>query len=448
MLGIEFLKKPTQFNLNIAGLEFMDFQTDEVYRGLVGMLNPLVSKKEFGWFLDWTPSEREEIGEFLLNKTGIKIVIHEGAYTTDNASINAGFFSPNNLMNNDGLDEWYDAKHTNVAAAFKSLKVDVLKGYVDTTTGKVSGDFSKIPFDLWVQEYLNAFLNDEILKKYKVTMAEALASVILHEAGHAFTAFLYAFQNVLDSALPFAAIRLAMKAEGTKQKAEIVKEAFKVLECESQVKEEHLELLEDVQAWRLYFDKALANRNVRRSLSIGMTTRASETYADMYAIRMGVNVKFAAALASMPRSEFTKWLYIGVGTMIGICWMLANPVGIAYGILFASMALVEYTEKLLPGTSYDTPYRRLRGILREMIAQLQGSKNIDPKAKREMLENIKRVIEIVEDKKSFLEGTAAQRCIGWLFCANDFKAADFENYTHDLLSSELAIYTDYFSNKE
>lgn len=448
MLGIGFLKKPTQFGMHIAGMEFMDFQTDDTYRGLVSRLDKLVSKKTGEWFLDWTSDEREDIAAYLFAETGINIVLHEGKNEVANAAIDAGYLTPNNLLNNEGLDEWYDAKHTNVGIAFRSLKVDVLKGYVDTKTGKIGGDFSKVKFGLWIQEYLAAFLDEKILKKCKVTMAEALAGVILHEMGHAFGAFLFAFQTTIDSALPYAAIRLAMKADGTRQQAEIVKEAFKALECDTQVKEEHLELLTDSQSWRLYFDKALQTRNLRRSLSIGISSRASEVYADMYAMRMGAGNQLVSAISAMPQFATPKFFYAIVFYMIGLCWYVAHPIGAIYVTIAGICALADLGAMLLPGSDYDTTYRRMKGILREMVVQIQSSKDLDNKTKRILLDNATKTAKIVDENKPFLEGTGVQRMVGWILSGSEFKATDFEHYTHELLASNLAMYADYFKTEE
>ena len=67
-----------------------------------------------------------------------------------------------------------------------------------------------------------------------------------------------------------------------------------------------------------------------------------------------------------------------------------------------------------------------------------------PADKQQFLAKCKEIEKLVEENKPILEGTAFQRYIGWICSGTDFKAQEFEHYTAELVSHNLALYTDYF----
>lgn len=447
MLGIEFGNQPIQ----VAGIEFMDFQTPTVYRGLVQVLDKYIEHDGKSVIFDQNNDALVEIQDYIMATTGIKVVFQDGN-EVGNAAIESGYFFPNNLLNNKGIDDWYDVKYTNVAQAFKTLRADVIKGTVDTSTGKVGGDFSDIDFRIWVQPDLSWFLNHKVLAKKNVTSAEALAAIILHELGHAFTAMLVCYQDSLDSLFPLAAIRMAVDAKSTKEKITIVKDSLKHLECSTTVKDSDIEKIEDAAGFKIYFDKAIETRNLRRTLSLGVTGRSSESYADLYAMRMGAGKELIVVLSSMGLGKAPLWVWtfiLGYSMIMTGNLMLGPWPGlIVFLVLGFIVKVSELCYHLAPDAVYDTPYRRGKAILREMIARARDDKMMSAKDKRQLLDEIKIVSEAVEAQKHFLEGTAVQRLLGWITSGSDFKAQDFENYTQDLLAHEISLYTDFFKTKD
>lgn len=449
MLGIEFMRAPTQLGLNaVDGFEFMDFQKPTVYKGLVEILNRVCKREADGdVVLKWNDNAIATFEDFILDSTGILVKVNDDN-SVGNAAIEAGYFSPNNLLNIEGLDAWYDAKHTNVAQAMKTLRVDILKGWVDTSTGKVGGDFSKIQFNLWVQGYIDSFMKTKKLEKFNVTPAEAIAGIVLHELGHAFTAFVFAFQSALDAIFPLAAVRMAVNAQGENQRAQIIKDSLKAMECSEKIKDSDLHLLETSEGISLFFDKALENRNLRRTLSLGVTSRSSESFADIFAVRMGAGRPLIAAIASMQR-EMPTFIRVFMSAYLFVIYAawFNTGVGAAAVITYNTIiSLLELTDRLVPDSSYDSPYRRLRAMLREMISEIQSTDYLTPIDKKRTINNCKELAKKIEDEKSLLESTAVQRTLGWLCSGSDFRAQDFEHHTQDLMAHEISLYKDYFKD--
>lgn len=449
MLGIGFMTPPAKVGLGVInGFEYMEFQEPTVYKGLVELLGRVIQADPHGDVkFEWDNTLVAEFEDYILDNTGICVKLQDDD-SVGNAAIEAGYFSPNHLLNNDGLDSWYDAKHTNSAQAMKTLRADVIKGWVDTSTGKVGGEFSKIEFRMWIQSYIESYVNSKKLAKFNVSPAEALAAIVLHELGHAFTAFLFAFQTALDATFPLAAVRMAVNAKGDVQRAQIIKDSLKAMECSEKLDPKDMHLLETEEGITLFFDKALSNRNLRRTLSLGVTSRSAESFADIYAVRMGAGKALIAGLSSMelamPGFMFwfmtLYWFALG-GVIVGM------GAALAFGFTaFMLITILDLGLKLVPADGYDSPYRRLRAILREMIAKIPATKYLNASDKKKAINQCKDLAKQIEESKSFLEGTAVQRLFGWIGSGSDFRAQDFENYTQELMAHEISLYKDYFKD--
>lgn len=443
------MNQPFSVGLNaIRGFEYMDFQTPTVYKGLVEIFEKVVKTDEEGnVVLRWAGDLSTQLEDFVMDGTGIKITVQEDAMV-ESASIDIGYFSPNNMMNNAGLDQWLDAKHTNVATAMKTLRTDVLNGWVDTATGKVGGDFSKIEFALYMQSYLEFYITTAKLKKFNVTVPEVMAGIVLHELGHVFTAFLLSYQTALDSIFPLQAVRMAMGAKGETQRLQIIKDSLKQMECSEKLDPKDNHLLETAEGITLFFDKALENRNLRRSLSLGVTARASESYADIYAVRMGAGKPLIAGINS-----FSKGLPTGLILFMALYTFAIGGIfmGIAGGLIvgmgFATLlSFVHLSALLVPNEVYESPYRRMRAMLREMIARIPSTTFLSAADKKKAINQCKDIAKLIEDEKNLLEGTAIQRMLGWISSGSDFRAQDFEHYTQELMAHEITLYKDYFKD--
>lgn len=444
MLDITFLNKPNNFHANVAGLEFMDYQNGDLFRDLVTYFNTDLVEKDGSWMLQEHDRAAEALETIFMKHTGICLKLNKGS--VPNAAVENGWFNPGNVLNIEGMEHWFSAGQSNIGNAFKVLKTDILKGWVDTSTGKVGGDYSKIEFNLYLNHYVNEFLRHKVLTRYKVTMQEALAAILIHECGHVFTAFLHVHRAVIDPIISTTAVKII--ADGKiygKQRVDVIKEAFKILECPQQVKDQEVMDLSSEQLV-VYFNKAIATRDMRRTLSLGVQTRSSEIYADLYSIRMGCGKALVAALASLPTLTVLRGINVLLATAI---YMMATavchvPIAILAGLVSNLNLVIFLSDLLLPSNDYDSHYRRMKTILRDYVIRINDFKTLDKRVKLKLLTDAKAIEKIVEDNKPFLESTAVQRFVGWITNGSDWKAQDFENYTDDLLAHSLSLYKDTF----
>lgn len=447
MLGIDFAKVPAGLT-GISGMEFMDYQSPDFYNELRELFAKVVQPTgDGGWDLNVEEKEIEMISDIIMRHTGMNIELQKPNWEdVANAAIDAGWFSPANLVNIKGLDQWLAAKDTNIGKAFKALKVNVLKGWVDTSKGRVGGDFSKIKIDLYIQHHIQTFIREKFIQRYKTTMADALAMIVLHECGHAYTGFLYVVKTYMDSMMTMCAVRLINDNNVYgKERVTVIKETLSVLECDTKVDEKDVANL-DADGLTLYFNKATTNRDYRRTLSLGTADRGSEVFADLFAIRYGAPRVMIAALASLPE-------YHGVFFKLSALWMgvtvtaalavipLAAGIG---GFMSAWMLITGLNAMLNPDEVYDSAYRRLKNILRDQVIRLNEDKRIPAKDKVQMLKDAKEMEKIVDEQKPFLEGTAIQRLTGWMCSGSDFKLQQFEHYNEELLAHTLSLYKDAF----
>lgn len=446
MLGIEFIRKEHDFGYSLAGMEFMDFQKQDRYLKLVEFFKPLIKNMDGVISIDWIKSEQDDLVKLIMEISGIKVKVVEFQRFEGNLGIDSGYLSPNAVLNNKGIDDFVDAKHTKVSQAFKSLNVDVLKGWVDQKTGMVGGDFSKIEFDLYFQTYIDLFINTDKLKKLGVPPENALAVFIIHELGHVWTAFYTVWRNVSDMMMQNNAIRMLSRAEGQREQIEIYKETLKVLEADAKVDDKIVSALDTDEARKAFFDKAVANRDLRRTLSVGTADRASEVMADMYAIKMGCPKDLVTGLVSLHGTDvfYASTLFVSVGITIFSFSIPSAAMGVVW-VLISLFKLYDWLgSKITPSAVYDTPYRRIKTILRECVTEFSQNKKMKPADKQQFLAKCKEIEKLVEENKPILEGTAFQRYIGWICSGTDFKAQEFEHYTAELVSHNLALYTDYF----
>jgi hypothetical protein len=441
MLGIEFLNQPKDMKFNVAGLEFMDYQKGSLFKEMVTFFEAnLKTSGPRGIEFVRENEQVEKLEALIMQHTGMNITLN--AQSTTNAAIDAGYMSPHNVLNIKGIEDFFSVKDSSVGQAFNRLKNTVLKGWVDTSTGMIGGDYSKVEFNLYINNYVEEFLRVKFLDRYKVTMAEALSAIVLHECGHVFTGFMHIHRSVIDPIVATTAMRLIVdnKAYG-KERVAIVKEALKVLGAAQKVDERELDKLADSDIV-VYFNKAIGSRDARRTLSLGTQDRSSEIYADMYAIRMGCSKTLVAALASFPslKAMNTMFIFYGIAaTMFGI--QACNPVMIALGVTNVILhTLMLLGNDLVPNSSYDTPYRRIKTILRDYVVQINNNKTMDKRDKLKMLADAKDMEKIADDSKPFLEGTAVQRVVSYIINGSDFKAQEFEHYTDELLAHSLSLY--------
>lgn len=445
MIGIEFLRKP--LGIDRSGLEFMDYQNGNLFKTLSSFLTEemeySVPKDDIvkHWRFKNFDRLKEGLNAIFLQETGINFDLQEKG--VPNAAVESGWFNPGNVLNIPDIDQWLSVSQSNIGDAFKTLKADVLKGWIDTSTGKIGGDYSKIKFKLYVNAWVDQFLKWKVVEKWKVTIPEALAGILIHEAGHVFSGFLHVHRSIVDPLVSTTAIKLIVDGKKYgKERIEIIKETFKILEIGQKVEAAEVSDFSGSD-FVVYFNKAIQTRNVRRALSLGTQERSSEIYADLYSVRMGCPKSLVAGLVSLPKTSLLSILFFNlmIAALVG-CFIVTLP----YGLLLAGLPFlltpIIYFSSLLVGTNYDTPYRRVKTILRDYVVQLNAETDIVKRDKIKFLQNAKEMEKIIDENKPFFEGTGIQRLVGYITNGNDFKAQQFEHYTDELIGHTLSLYKD------
>lgn len=100
MLGIDFAKVPAGLT-GISGMEFMDYQSPDFYNELRELFAKVVQPTgDGGWDLNVEEKEIEMISDIIMRHTGMNIELQKPNWEdVANAAIDAGWFSPANLVN-------------------------------------------------------------------------------------------------------------------------------------------------------------------------------------------------------------------------------------------------------------------------------------------------------------------------------------------------------------
>lgn len=443
MLGIDFLKQNSP--LNFAGMEFMDYVSSELYPNLVKFFGEYIVKDD-ETNLDIINISKESVDKFreiIFPATGMNILLTSSS-TIGNMGVDVAFMNPQNLLNISGLDSFVDKSETTIARAMKIMKTDILKGWVDTSTGRIGGDFSKIEFVISVNPWIAEWNKTKVLARLKISKAEALAIATCHELGHIFTGLLYITRSCFDAVLPAVAIRqISDKSIYGKERVTIINDTLKELDIPGLAKVDDVATMEADQL-AVYFSKAINNRDMHRTLSIGTAERGSEVLADLYATRMGCPKAMVAGIAALKSDFPVAGMSVAGALSIYFGALGAGVLSGMAGTIFAGMVLLRASMFLSPGNTYDTPYRRMKNILRDTIVNLNDNKNMDRREKVKLLATAKDMEKTIESFKPLFEGTGVQRLIGYISSGTDFRATDFEHYTDELLAHSLSLYKDTF----
>lgn len=444
MLGLDFLKQSS--NLSFAGMEFMDYQSKDFYALLVKFFDEKLHRDEDEEIV--YPADRETLDSFhdlVMTYTGINVALKPSVIGVPELGVTAGNFNPGNLLNVKGIEKIIDKEHSSMAELFRIIQSDVLSGTVDTSKGRVGGDFSKVEFTIYMARAVEEIIEARFIERFKCTMSQALAAFILHELGHVFGGFLYITRATIDPLLIQGAVKqIDGKGIRGKERVIMIRETLKLMECGTVFKDSDVENM-DRDGLLVFFNKEVNTRDARRTLSLGTADRTSEVIADLYAIRFGASKQLVAGLIAAELSMNPTFVGIGIrGVAILIAGRLIPLLGIVLLLGTSWTFLNNLGYRLVANEVYDTPYRRVKAVLRDQIVSLTNDKSLNSRQKTEMLKEAKELEAIVKGAKPALEGTSVQRLAGWIINGSDFKAQEFEHYTEELLAHTLSLYKDYF----
>lgn len=441
MIDMNFLKPvgTTDEFLAGAGLEFLNrVKNSTFFKDLSFIIAKYINRE--GAIIE---GAKVEIDKCIWEHTGIQVkttLLDEGNMFTD-----AGFISPGNLLNNPNIEDFLTSKCSTIGEAYDVLVSKVIRGTIDPENGRVSGDYSEVKFKLGINYNISEFIDLDVVAKFKASIEDIVAAIILHEVGHMFFGLYFINRDTIDYLIQTYSIEMIQKAPTEKEKVAIFNDTSNLLDMEG-VKVKELESL-DADEVVIAFQKGLMNRNYRRTLSLGMSEMTTENLADAFSIKMGAGHSLAIGLRSLYVKTNRKLLSdLWVCLRFRLLSLLIPIIGIYFYVrfLFSTFFLIlqslfVFKNKMVSGT-YNTDYRRIKEILNQEIADFSKSE-FDQKEKVKVIKTIKDIEKIAEEQKSFYEGTAVQRTIGWICSGSDFKKREFENYSNDLLNHKLTIYT-------
>lgn len=432
MIDIKFLNVLPEIRLR-SGMEFMDWQDKSFYTELSKLFSSCV-KKDYTLAMD--KDERKELEDIIKKHSNISVTTILSPY--GNAAIDAGYINPWSILNINNLDYFLSPSETKTGELMKKTGTNILKGWCNLKTGKVEGDFKNIQFNLYLATSLPKQCMDNEKRFPKgVTLGNVLASIVLHEVGHAFFGLQHLSSSVLDNTIGMAIVKDLVGQKDKNRKAVIVKKVKDIAEVDLSKALEIDDLTPE--SVLVIFSEGVIRRDSVRALSLGVKDMTFEVLADAYSIRMGGSHGLTSFLASKPsyRPAFVI-AAIGVAMLFFPPLILVGGIMIYLGVCFTFGIL---NMSLTSGT-YDSPYRRVKNILRENITFINSNpKGYTPMQLAKAKADAAALEKIVESTKSVWESTWLQRFMGYLSDGKQFRKNDFEHYTAELASSRLALHT-------
>lgn len=447
MISMAFLPKL------VGGNEFIDFQTTRFYDTLSSKLAKHIVFENDKPILKESSKKDilETIAEFCgFNNISIKF---EDA---GNLAVDTGFFSPNNVLNNEGIDQFLNITKTTLYRWYRENKTKIFKGDIDYATGKVKGSFQTVPVTLYINRNLNDTFPAERMKKYNEPIEGLLAGALAHEMGHVFGGCMMIHTQASDNLAAKAALQYYRQTPRTEDRVVILRETAAILE-ETPAKQAELQAIAQDpkdEAFILYFNKLVAQRNTRRSLSVGVERMSSEVVADMYAIRMGCHKGIIAAIGTLVdvgliTATTTSLMNAVLLTVLTQFILLpafatilltggAAPFFFVTGVIFTISFVADYFSKGYSGV-YNADHRRFDDALRQMIAKVKEDKNINTSDRTALIKEIENLLQANKALKPWYDNTAFYRTLGWMFSGGDFKLSEIEHYSQVLANHELNL---------
>lgn len=438
MISMDFLKRP------VGGLEFINFQSTDFYRKMSTSLESQIGP-DGALSKEAIPGIKTLIEEF----TGFKNVDLKFS-SGGNLSVDVGYFSPNHVFNHQLADELMKPTQTTLYRWFTQNKDKVFKGGIDYTSGKVLGSFQTLPVTFRINPNLKATFPADKVKKFGVPLAGILTGAIAHELGHVFSGCMMLLTVASDNLYLKSALRYYREAKDITDRVVVLKDVASLLDVPAAKQGELQKLAQDQddKTLFLYFDKLIAQRNMRRSLSVGVEAMSSEVVADMYAIRMGCDKGVIAAIGIMVdqgciQTTLDSLLIAAATTLLALpAWLaLTAPLGMA-GAFFMAMVfymfifVLNYFSKGYSGV-YNADHRRFEDAVRQLIQKLKEDDKMPMAEKNALSDEVQQLLAHANWLRPWYESTVIHRFMGWVFSQADFKAQEVEHYTSVIANHEV-----------
>lgn len=393
-----------------------------------------------------SPSELPEgkaLGTTLTQHTGLNITLMPEIEEMDLAMMcprlaNGHIF--------DSVFGWHNASENefnkDAKAVFNKYKTGFGVGTVDIRKNRVSGLFSEIPFQLYVKD---SFITGEMLTD------EELASIILHETGHAFTQCEYINRSVYTNQVLADLMSAKNNRDGKEITAIITRMA-----SDSDLTPQQRRALELCKKPEDYVVTAYALADERCRSELGCSvyeTTASEHLADMYAARCGAGRHMVTALHKLNRDEWgaysdthkaqsvaeqmflilmvatlsSAWMGMFFGGLVAKAFFSISLGQLGTTITMLSTGSIDYQQ-------YDDPITRFDRIKHQLVHQLKNQ-SIPRKLSETILSDIEEIDKIVEPLRKLNENPREAMLghyLGLLFSSSYRKKIDIEQLQKQL----------------
>lgn len=446
MLSMSFLTHRA-----IDGLEFINFQTDDFYVKMSSFLEENIND-EFVLSQNSKDGIKAIIAEFTgFRNVTVKLV--ENA----NLSVDVGYFSPKNVLNTALADDLLKPHKSSLFRWFAENNGKVFKGSVNYKTGKVEGSFCDVPITLMINVNLKEVFPEDVVRKYGVPYHGLLAGALAHESGHCYGACAMLATSARDNIIAKAALSHYREARSEGEKITVLKDMSQLLELPAEKLEELQAVAQaaDDSGVIIYFNKLVNKRNTSRALSLGVQNMSSEVIADVYAIRMGCGKAVVAAIGTMVDRGVVKVfldsfaaavIYTAiVGCLFLGTWVQLMLMGATGGFIvgfgaftFIISFIMSYFGAGFSGV-YNAGHRRFEDAVRQLIAKLKEVKDMVLEEKKELLDDLEKLLKINKELQPWYENTFIRRVYGWITNGSDFKKQELEHFTQAVANSEINV---------
>lgn len=445
MLKPEFIRSP------VTGLEFLDWQNDNFFNELTELFNKHIENNVLSESFFADDAEIKTIIEKYTGFSNIKLIPTK----VGNLAIDTGYIAPNSIINNKLVDEFISHTKTQLYKSFKEDSEKVFKGSIDYTSGKVSGGFSTLPFELYINVNLNSYLPPKLVSRFNATLAELMAGVLAHELGHAFSGCMLLHTTVKDNMLLKAGLRAFKEVHTNEERFVILRDTKNLLDIKEDDKTlSELSKSSDENTYVLYYSKMLTRRNNNRALSLGVTEMTSEVLADMYAIRMGCGKGILAAINVLASTSKGSRLGVSLVNALVVTLLSAGLIIVLELTIIELSLLVgligfigTYFSRGFSGI-YNADHRRLEDGIRQLIAKLKEDKNLKHSEKQLLVNEIQTLLKEYQKIKPWYENTIIRRLMGRVFQGGDFKYVEMEHFTSVLQNHEVNLLSGQFNTAQ
>lgn len=438
MIDISFLSKPPTLTLR-SGMEYLDWQNRDFFNDLTTFFERCHENKDSAFQLSST--DAISLSEMIKKRTGIAVVVN---VDRDHFSMRCGNVSPYHLLNKKGIEKTVSADDSVMGQTLRWLNSQALTGQCNLKTGRVEGDFQKVVFTMGFGKR-----DAEEFVFHSPTDGYAhIAAAVLHEVGHAFFSLYYISQTIIDNLLLAQVVKYYTKQTDVSKRVIIAKQ----LKTDNDIAlpENVIQAATDPNVIAIGFEQGRKQRETRRTLSLGVERITGETLADIYAVRMGASLALLDVVSV--KTDHNPLLAVSLSVALGsLCLYLLTagmlPVALAFSgltLVFTFLSSLFSPWRLLMGKDYDTPYRRMKAVLRENIAYINSvsaTQDYSATEKNRLIADAKQMDALIEKQKPFFESTALQRVLGLLRHGRDAKKTDFEYFTAELAAPTLSLYT-------